>query len=144
VTVATTIPDAEIPDRHRVATGFYALVTIGCVLALVFGFHTVLHRPDLVVSTPHGHRVGLIDTTTVVVRNRSSRWSYCPDVRISALDTSGTELEAETATPLEGNGRIGPNGSVSFTATFRQLTSIDYRDKVDKWEGFVLRAPRCG
>jgi len=122
---------------------FLGLVAAGSAMALTFGFHAVLHRPDLVMSKPHDHRVGLVDTATVVVRNRSSQWSYCPDVRISALDTSGTELEAEHAAPRAGNGRVGPNGSVSFTATFSQLTAKDYRDKLDKFEGFVIHAPRC-
>jgi hypothetical protein len=128
----------------RGAIGFFALVAVGCVLALVFGFHAVLRRPVVVLSTPHAQRSGLVDTATVVVRNRSSQRSYCPQIEISALDTSGTELEIATAVPVDGNGRLAPNGSVAFRATFTHLTATDYRDKLSKLEGFVIHTNPCG
>jgi hypothetical protein len=144
VTSPTARTDQPAKPTSRGATGFYALVAVGCVLALVFGFHAVLRRPVVVLSTPHAQRSGLLDTATVVVRNRSSRRSYCPQIEISALDTSGTELEIATASPVDGNGRLAPNGSVSFRATFTHLTATDYRDKLSKLEGFVIRANPCG
>ena len=89
-------------------------------------------------------RAGLVDSATVVVRNRSSQRSYCPQIEISALDTSGNELEIATAVPVDGNGRLAPNGSVAFRATFTHLTATDYRDKLSKLEGFVIHTNPCG
>jgi hypothetical protein len=144
-TALSPISDAARARRsHRQAGAFTGLLAVGVALSLVFGFHAVLNRPVLVVSHPVTQRQGLVTVATVVVRNRSSRVSYCPTVSVSALDSSGTALETEPAVPLQGSGRVEPSGSVSFRATFRGLTAADYRDKVDKWEGFVLRSGRCG
>jgi hypothetical protein len=123
---------------------FPVLIVVGCTLALGLGFHAVLHRPVVTVSKPTAQRSGLIDTATIVVINRSAKRAYCPNVVISALATSGSELETETAQPLNGQVRLDPNGSESYRATFVHLTAVDYRDKLSKLEAFVIHANPCG
>ena len=144
MTGSSPVTDQPARTTSREAIAFHAVVAIGCTLALVFGFHAVLRRPVVVLSTPHAQRSGLVDTATVVVRNRSTHRSYCPEIEISALDTSGTEIETAIAKPVDGNGRLEPNGSVAFRAAFTHLTATDYRDKLSKLEGFVIHPNPCG
>ena len=139
--VAITSDTAGEDRWHRV---FIAFVTIGIILATVLGFREVINKPVIQLDDVRGSDKEVTPhEAQVMARNTSKDTTYCIEVTITATDRDGLSLATAVAKPTTGVGKLAPNRTANFNATFDDLTQQEIDEKLDTYYAFVTRQDPC-
>lgn len=121
---------------------FYALCLLGVVLAAALAVVDILDEPPVEFGDEVDERDGLTSTVTVEVTNVSDE-PQCPEVEIAARDTDAGDIQVVEATPVDDDRRLEPDETVTYTATFDEITAQDYEEELDEFAAYAKDLPDC-
>lgn len=140
-TVAAEAPGRADDDRRWAL--FHVVAVLGILVGAVLGILQVLDRPTIRLDGERVRREGLVSTVQVLATNTSDEEAYCVDIRITALDREGLDLQDVGAEAQRGDGRLEPRQTMNFVAVLDGLTAQDYAEKLDEFDAYVESSERC-
>jgi len=133
----------RLDGRHR-ARLFHVVVGVGLVVGASATVAEIVNRPPVRLDDVRDAREGTVSRVQVLAKNYSEETTYCVEIRISALDGEGLDLQDEVvAEPRQGDGRIRPGQSVNFVAELDGISEQELREELDEFVAHVASRETC-